>query len=358
MYASDANLESRKPMTDMLSPRTLVLVVLIVLSCPLRKGTCNERQQPILLMWWNVENLFDTRDDPNTQDDEFTPQGRMQWTEKKLLLKRTRISTVLRAISADSRYRDLPDIVAFAESENHDVFSGTLRSSGIAKYLTAYHESPDPRGIDIGLAWNPRTLSFTGSKPYRVTLPGGRSTRDIIVAGFRFSGHPFSLLLNHWPSRSFDAAWSEPNRIAAAKVARHIVDSLRTRNPEAAIVVMGDFNDQPDNRSVQGLLGSSPDRRAVAVNKNHLLYNCWNDVPHGGSYAYRGHWERIDQVLVSASLLESHGLHLEEKAFEPYFFPHMMAESGNKLYSTYEKGKYRGGYSDHLPLLLKMGIGD
>jgi hypothetical protein len=338
---------------------TIVLAsaLLTLATPPLRTAASPDVRKELLILWWNVENLFDTRDDPNTEDDEFTPQGRMHWTDRKLLLKRIRIATVLRAISADSRYHDLPDIVAFAESENRDVFSGTLNLPEIAKYQIAYHESPDPRGIDIGLAWNPRTVAFKGSRPYRVALPGGRGTRDIIVAGFSVSGHPFDLLLNHWPSRSFDAAWSEPNRIAAATVARHIVDSLRSRNPKAAIVVMGDFNDQPDNLSVQGVLGSSLDRKAVRGNRN-LLYNCWNDVPHGGSYAYRGRWERIDQVLVSSALLENDGLHLEKKAFEPFLFPHMMAESGKKLYSTYEKGSYRGGYSDHLPLLLKMSISD
>ncbi len=340
------------------SPLASVLALLLIFSFPLKECSGNERNKPLLLLWWNVENLFDARDDPNTDDDEFTPQGRMRWTEKKLLLKRVRIGTLLRAISSDDRFRNCPDIIAFAESENHRVFTGTLEAAGVGTYQTAYHESPDPRGIDIGLAWNPHTVAFSGSKPYRVTLPGGRSTRDIIVAGFRVSGHPFSLLLNHWPSRSFDAAWSEPGRVAAAKVARHILDSLRSRNPKAAVIVMGDFNDQPDSRSVQTVLGSSPDRRSVRENGTRLLYNCWNDVPHGGSYAYRGHWERIDQMLVSAPLLEHRGLHLEENAFGPFLFPHMMAESGKKLYSTYEKGRYRGGYSDHLPLLLKMSISD
>jgi hypothetical protein len=328
-----------------------------MLSTPFGKAAGKTRREPVLILWWNVENLFDTRNDPHTDDDEFTPQGRLQWTEKKLLLKRVRIGAVLKAVKSDPRYRSYPDIITFAESENRRVFAGTLDSVGLGEYRTAYHESPDARGIDIGLAWNPRTVVFTGSKPYRVNL-GERTTRDVVVAGFTVSKHPFSVVLNHWPSRSFDAAWSEPNRIAAAKVARHIVDSLRTRNPKAGIVVMGDFNDQPESRSLSEVLGSSFDRKEVTKHADRLLYNCWHDVRDGGSYAYRGNWERIDQVLVSSTLLDDAGLRLGRKAFGTFFFPHMMEESGKKLYSTYEKGKYRGGYSDHLPLLLKLDISD
>ncbi|NTU93394.1 MAG: endonuclease/exonuclease/phosphatase family protein [Chlorobiaceae bacterium] len=338
-------------------PRALVLATALALAIPTKSSAGREPREPLLLMWWNVENLFDTRDDPHTADDEFTPQGKLRWTEKKLLLKRIRISTVLKAIVANPEYGKHPDIIALAESENRLVFTGTLSSAVPGGYRVAYHESPDPRGIDIGLAWNPTSVSFTGSRAYRVPLEE-RSTRDIVAAGFSVSGRPIQVVLNHWPSRSFDVAWSEPGRIAAARVARHIVDSLRARNPKAAIVVMGDFNDPPESRSVREVLGASFDRQAVRKAGFRLLYNCWNDVQEGGSYVYRGKWERIDQILVSSALLDGRGLRLGKRAFAPFLFSHMLDRSGEKLYSTYEKGRYRGGYSDHLPLLLNLGVTD
>lgn len=338
-------------------PRALVLATALALAIPTKSSAGRARLEPLLLLWWNVENLFDTRDDPHTADDEFTPQGKLRWTEKKLLLKRIRIGTVLKAIAANPEYGKLPDIIALAESENRLVFTGTLSSAVPGGYRVAYHESPDPRGIDIGLAWNPLSVSFTGSRAYRVPLEE-RSTRDIVAAGFSVSGRPIQVVLNHWPSRSFDVAWSEPGRIAAARVARHIVDSLRARNPKAAIVVMGDFNDPPESRSVREVLGSSFDRHSVRKAGFRLLYNCWNDVQEGGSYVYRGKWERIDQILVSSALLDGQGLRLGKRAFAPVLFSHMLDRSGEKLYSTYEKGRYRGGYSDHLPLLLNLGVTD
>jgi exonuclease III len=340
--------------------RTIALAILFLLwqTASFRNGMCKERPpQPIVVMWWNVENLFDTHHDPRLDDREFTPEGKLHWTEKKLLLKRLRIAQVFKAIKANREYGKYPDIVAFAETENRQVFAGTLAAIDHAGYVIDYYESPDPRGIDIGLAWNPATVKFTGSKPYTVRLDdNNRGTRYVVAAGFAVSGHPFTVVLNHWPSRSFDAAWTEPKRIAAAKVTRHIVDSLRTRNPLAKIVVMGDFNDAPDNRSVRETLGSSFDRQQVQRSGGRLLYNCWSDTSTPGSYFYRNHWERIDHMLVSTSLLDVKGLSIDKKAFRVFSIPEMFNRSGKGLYSTYEKGEFAGGYSDHLPLMLKIGI--
>ena len=334
----------------------LVLLLLICLIAPSHNGICKEHPQQIVAMWWNVENLFDTHDDPMVDDGEFTPAGKRQWTEKKLLLKRLRIARVFRAIKEDREYGKYPDIVALAETENRQVFAGTLASLDGAGYAIDYRESPDPRGIDIGLAWNPATVKFTGSKPYTVRLEDGRGTRYVIAAGFRASGHPFTVVLNHWPSRSFDARWSEPNRVAAARVARRIADSLRTRDPRAEIIVMGDFNDHPADRSVRETLGSSLDRKAVQRSSGRLLYNCWNSTSSPGSYFYKNHWERIDHMLVSAALLDGRGLSIDNRAFRVFSIPEMFDRHGKGLYSTYKRGKFKGGYSDHLPLLLKISV--
>lgn len=333
-----------------------LLITLLLLPCPLKSSFCQNRQQMLVLQWWNVENLFDTKNDSRVDDTEFTPEGRLHWTEKKLLLKRLRIGQVFKAIKADCEYGKYPDIVVFAETENRAVFSGTLAAIEQASYAVDYHESPDPRGIDIGLAWNPVTVRFTGSKPYTVRLDDKRGTRFIIAAGFVASGHPFTVVLNHWPSRSFDASWSESKRVAAATITRHIVDSLSTVHPQSGIIVMGDFNDPPDSRSVREILDSSFSRKEVLRSDGHKLYNCWNDADSPGSYYYRKHWERIDQILVSANLLDETGLLVENDAFRVFSIPEMFEVPGKTLYPTYAKGKFRGGYSDHLPLLLKIDI--
>lgn len=310
--------------------------------------------KPLLLTWWNCENLFDEFNDPLTDDDEFTPEGKRNWTEKNLKLKQMRIRHLLMAVKADPDYGKFPDLIALAEVENRRVFQQTLSGIPSTTYSTLYYESPDPRGIDIGLAYNPRTLTLRSSKAYTVHLDNNRPTRMIIVAGVSASGHHLDVILNHWPSRSLDTRWSEPKRMAAAKVTRHILDSLRLGNPGADIVTMGDFNDEPENRSIKEVLGSSFDADKVRREGKHLLYNCWSGYSGIGSYSYHGKWSRIDQILLSSGLLDKRGFSMRDNAFRCFVFSKMLDNSGKKTWPTYEKQIYKGGYSDHLPLLLKL----
>ncbi len=338
--------------------RTLLCYFFLLFSAAsLISHSASGNQKPeksVLFLWWNVENLFDPQNDPLTDDDDFTPEGKLQWTEKKLLLKEMRIRHLLTAVEAHPEYRKYPDIVAFAEVENRNVFEETLsRLQGI-RYKSIYFESSDPRGIDIGLGYNPQTLRPTVSKAYSVPL--ARQTRKIIVAGFSADGYPFHLILNHWPSRAFDTGWTEPKRLAAAKVTRHIVDSLLVGNPKADIIVMGDFNDEPGDRSIKQVLGSSFDAAKVKANSTAFLYNCWNGYEGIGSYFYNNHWQQIDQILLSAGMLENRGFFAPDNAFRCFAFSRLLDESGKKPYATYEKRKYKGGYSDHLPLLLKARL--
>ncbi|NTW83216.1 MAG: endonuclease/exonuclease/phosphatase family protein [Chlorobiaceae bacterium] len=309
----------------------------------------------LLILWWNVENLFDPYNDPVTDDDDFTPEGKLQWTAKKLLLKQMRIRHVITAVREHPETGKYPDLLAFAEVENRKVFLETLSPLPGIQYKAVYHDSRDPRGIEIGLAWNPATLVPAGSRAYSVPLED-KPTRKIIVAGFSAAGRPFHVILNHWPSRSFDTAWTEQKRIAAASVCRHIIDSLTVRNPKADVIVMGDFNDEPGNRSVREVLGSSSNAEKVRMSGNKLLYNCWSGYRGIGSYSYKNRWERIDQILVSPGMLDRTGLGLPENGFRCFSFFRMFDITGKKPYPTFEKGRYAGGYSDHLPLLLKAAI--
>jgi endonuclease/exonuclease/phosphatase family metal-dependent hydrolase len=321
-----------------------------------RPVTGNPNQgKSVLFMWWNIENLFDTDNDPITEDDDFTPEGKLQWTEKKLTLKQMRIRHLLSAVDAHPDYRKYPDILAFAEVENRRIFEETLAQIQGFSYKTVYHESADPRGIEIGLAYNPKTIRLTASKAYTVPLED-KPTRKIIVAGFSTAGHPFHVILNHWPSRSFDTRWTEPKRLAAARTARHILDSLLVGNPKAAIVVMGDFNDEPFDRSLKQVLGSTFDAARVKADPKELLFNCWSGYEGIGSYFYKNHWQQIDQILLSAGMLDNKGLSAPQEAFRCFSFFRLLDYSGKKPWPTYEKRKYTGGYSDHLPLLLKARI--
>jgi predicted extracellular nuclease len=330
----------------------LFLLPLLFISHPLLlKANPPEAQR--LIMWWNLENLFDTHDDPSTNDSDFTPSGKLHWTEKKLKLKQMRIAFVLSAIEKHPAYGRFPDIVAVCEVENNAVLKATMDRVRQVDYQTIHHNSPDIRGIDVALAYNPKTLIPTGMKAYRVPLEG-RPTRDIVVAGFKVDEHQLHLLLNHWPSRAFDTRWTEKKRIAAATVARAITDSLLHSNPQADIIIMGDFNDEPGDRSLKKTLGSSFNRQHVLRKPTKYLYNCWNGHEDEGSYRYRGHWEQIDQMLVSVGMLENRGLRLDDEPFSCFSISPMFRKNSKYPWRTYESGQYSGGFSDHLPLLLKV----
>jgi hypothetical protein len=319
-----------------------------------KRNIYNNKGKELLFLWWNVENLFDPADDPTAADDEFTPAGRLHWTLKKLLLKQMRIRHVISAVKAHPDYRKYPDLVAFAEVENRKTFMDTLSPLDGIHYRTIYFESSDPRGIDIGLAYNPERLSPGPAKAYRGHAEK-RITREIIVAQFSAAGRPFHVILNHWPSRAFDEQWSEPKRIGAAVVCRQILDSLLQRHPKADIIVMGDFNDEPGSRSVKDILRTSLDARKV-TGDHSLLFNCWEGDGKTGSYRFRRHWQKIDQIMLSAGMFDLGGLCFPLGGFRCFSFFRMLDPSDGKPWPTYEKGRYLGGYSDHLPLLLKISV--
>ncbi|ASQ90294.1 endonuclease [Prosthecochloris sp. GSB1] len=327
-------------------------IVPLLLTAALFPRTTFSGERTLNLMWWNVENLFDTLDDPETEDDEFTPGGSKQWTKKKLLLKCIRLSHVVK--SAATATGDYPDILAFAEVENEPVFRRMLSFLPRHHYRTAYHPSPDGRGIDIAVAYDSTRLRLLRTASWRVKFDGGRPSRDISLYRFEAETEQFFLLVNHWPSRSFDRSWTEQGRIAAAKTLRHVLDSLRTheRNPE--IVVMGDFNDEPGDPSLSTVLGSTTDKAAFLLNPSGKLYNCWGESREKGSYRYRGRWQKLDQILLSEGMLDTAGLRLAENGFSCFHIPHMENGHGKEPWATHRGTVYLGGYSDHFPLLVRL----
>lgn len=334
--------------------RTLRRVILpLLLTALCHPQTALSEESTLSLMWWNVENLFDTVDDPSTDDGEFTPRGAKHWTRKKLLLKCIRLSHVVK--SAGKETGTYPDILAFAEVENEHVFRRMLCFLPRHRYRTAYHPSPGNRGIDIAVAYDSTRLRLLETASWRVTFDG-RPSRDISLYRFEAGTEPFFLLVNHWPSRSFDRSWTEQGRIAAANTLRRVLDSLRrsTQNPE--IVVMGDFNDEPGDRSLSTILGSTTDKTAFLRNPSGKLYNCWGESREKGSYRYRGRWQKLDQVLLNEGMLDTAGLRLAGKGFSCFHIPHMESEPGGAPWATYRGTEYLGGYSDHFPLLLRLAL--
>lgn len=307
--------------------------------------------------FYNVENLFDTINDPAIRDDDWTPKGEVRWNTEKYLHKLDMLSEAIEGIGLDFT-PDGAAVLGLAEIENEAVLHDLANTRRLRnrKYEIIYHQGPDRRGMDVALMYQPKYFKPTNSKSYRLTVedrPDFR-TRDPLVVSGLFDGEMMHFIVNHWPSRRGGERRSMPMRMAAAQLNRHIVDSLLTLDPMSKILVMGDFNDNPTNKSItQGLRSKG----AVKNVKPDELYNpFYNMYRRGiGTNAWRDAWSLFDQILVS------HGLLGDD--YSTYKF--MQARVFNKIELTQKSGRFRGypwrtyvggthlgGYSDHFPVYV------
>lgn len=329
-------------------------------SCTTTKPTATTTpSNQFLVAWWNVENLFDTIDDP-TQDDDFTSSGKYKWTEERLDYKFKQLSIVIRDL-AQSRNYTLPDIVGFCEVEHQHLLDTLFQ-----KYLNAkahkviYYESPDPRGIDVGIVYNSEKFSLLDSRKHKVELGQG-STRDILEAKFSAQGKVLYVFANHWSSRRGGEEASEPRRIVVAQTLRHRIDELLAQDSTADVVVLGDLNDEPSNNSVSKTLRAIGDLNQVLASNDGALYNFMAAYQGIGTYFYQNHWERIDHAIVTKGLFDNRSFSAVPNSFTAFYKPYMLERDKDgkpteKPFRTYAGQRYLGGYADHLPILLEIKL--
>jgi predicted extracellular nuclease len=342
-----------------LTPSILALAS-ILLACrgPERPAERPRPENVVTFAFYNTENLFDADDDPTSAgDDEYMSGGRMHWSTERLEKKLTDLARAVRSIDGMNG----PDIIGVCEVENRRVLD-LLVTEYLPRgmYRVAHAESPDERGIDVALLYRPSIATLARVTMHTVDLGAWDDrTRDIMEATFTKDGRTFTVLVNHWPSRSGGEMESAPRREVAARTAARIIDSLYAVDPHADIVLMGDLNDEPSNGSVHDVL----DARALASGFAHRMINTAAPVADAdtiGSYFYHGDWETIDQIMVSRGALDSAGLVLYESSetvFTPEFLRDQKADPAHRPpYRTYKGGNYYiGGTSDHFPVLLRAG---
>jgi predicted extracellular nuclease len=306
------------------------------------------------VVFYNVENLFDTIDTPNVQDEDFTPTGKLKWDSKRYQKKLTDLAKVLSEASGE----ELPSAIGLCEVENRAVVEDLFRSKRLAKtgYKIVHSDSPDERGIDVAFAYNTRVMKhiYEESIPVKFDFDTAERTRDILYVKTVASGDTLHFFVNHWPSRNGGQEKSEPKRIVAAQVLKAKIDVLKKRDAGAKIIVMGDFNDYPDNRTMTEVLNSVPSTRSGLSNLTYRLH-----ASGVGSYNYKGDWGMLDQFIVSDGLLSAKaGWTTTDTAATVYSAEHLLytdKESGKASPSkTYGGPNYYGGYSDHLPIVLRL----
>ena len=312
---------------------------------------------PFSLMFYNTENFYDTVNDPQTMDDEFTPEGAMQWDEKKFHNKAYKIAHVIAQIVAP----DIPSVVGLAEIENKTVIEALLnelRKEKITTYGFIHYDSPDERGSDVALLYDTHTFSVYESHPILIHLPGIEDrTRDILhVVGKTKNDVQLHIFIIHFPSRREGIEKSERRRSAVAGELRNAIEKLQQSNPSAHIIVMGDFNDTPDNKSVTDALQAQNSFADIIPNQLYNLLYPKHQKGLGTTF-HRG-WLLFDQILVSGNLLLSDKIRFNAQdadIYNPRYLLHFGKRRIPTTNRTYRR-HYTGGYSDHLPIYLKTEL--
>lgn len=310
--------------------------------------------------FYNLENLFDTIDSPTTNDADFLPNGRLLWNTEKYVSKMAHIATVISLLATELT----PDGVALlgvAEVENRKVLEDLVAQTDLKarNYQIVHYDSPDERGIDCGLLYQPKYFQVLGSKAFPVIIKDPKTgdedfTRDILYVSGLFDGEPIHVMVGHWPSRRGGESGSAWMRAAAASVVRHVSDSLRTIDPNAKIVFMGDLNDDPTDKSLTKVLGAKG--KASAVTKDEFYNPMYDMFKSGnGTMAYRDAWSLFDQVVVSKAFVskEVSGWQLYKSMV--YRQPWLLQTEGafrGYPFRTFVGDIFIGGYSDHLPVYL------
>ena len=267
------------------------LALCLVLSSPLFAQEYTE----LNIAWYNVENLFDTIDDPKFDDDEFLPTSEKQWTEKRYNKKLRHLARVIDSVAFDANW---PDLLGVCEVENERVLTDLLRTAGAdRKNLPILYDSEYYRGVDVALIYNREKFMPDTSIAHPIkTADKGRATRDILeVRGQLFNGDHLTVFVNHWPSRYGDS----PLREATGDSLRQYVHAAVDAHPNTMVVLMGDFNDEPANPSIAQNLHAGEVHKETADDQLFCLFptGSHGSTPMRGSHCYRGEWHQLDNII-------------------------------------------------------------
>ena len=303
--------------------------------------------------FYNLENLFDTVDDPATLDDDFTPNGIRKWTKKRYKRKVFKLAKTIAGIGFKST-QNPPALVGVAEVENETVVRDLIGSEPLRKidYAFVHYDSPDERGIDTALLYHKDFFEVIASEPitlYVNNLDGERDlTRDILYVHGKLNGEEIHVFVNHWPSRRDGAEETDYKRILAAETIREFMSEIEENYPNPNYIIMGDFNDDPKSVSIQTLM------------KSGALYNPMEKLHaplQRGSSNYKRSWSLFDQIMVSHNFFNyEKGTHSFAHAniFDDQFLTEFKGKYKGSPFRTFAGHKYLGGYSDHFPVYIQL----
>ncbi|MHA7056884.1 endonuclease/exonuclease/phosphatase family protein [Aquimarina sp. M1] len=313
--------------------------------------------------FYNLENLFDTENDPVTYDDDRTPNGKDHWTEEIYKDKLKNMAKVIAEIGADVT-KNAPALLGVAEIENRKVLEDLANEPALLPkdYGIVQFDSPDRRGIDVALLYQKSLFRPVNTSVHELLIYNNGDTekrvytRDQLLVSGYLDGDLIHVIVNHWPSRSGGEARSRHKREKAAALNKKIIDSLFAIDPYAKIITMGDLNDDPDNDSVKKVLGAKPEKKDVKLKG---LYNpMYNMSKKGiGSLAWRDSWNLFDQIIVSKALLNkdySSYKYYKAGVYNKNYLANPRGRYKGYPYRSFANGAYTGGYSDHFPVYVYL----
>ncbi|MEM9680089.1 MAG: endonuclease [Bacteroidota bacterium] len=302
------------------------------------------------IAFYNIENLFDTEDDEHTDDEDFLPNSKKRWTEKRYQNKLRKIGATI----AQMGYNDTaPAIVGLAEVENESVVEDLIENKTLKSfnYDFVHYNSSDERGIDVAFIYKTSQFEVEHSETFSVYLEdkeGDRDyTRDILLVSGYLKGEYIHLIVNHWSSRREGEKETEFKRLAASNKVLSIISSLQDEHEDPKIIVMGDFNDNPNNKSITNL-----EDKAQLFNPFKTLW-----TRDRGSLNHNFEWHLFDQILFSTSFLHSISSKMDfhhADIYDDKFLTQYHGKFKGQPFRTYVGKKYKGGYSDHFPVFVQF----
>lgn len=302
--------------------------------------------------FYNLENLFDTINNNGKYDLEYSPQGDKQWNSQRYNLKQKNMAKVIKDMKVD--------ILGVCEVENRSVLEDLVNMPDIADmgYKIVHYDSPDKRGVDVGLLYDPKKFRVLCSNSRTLTVEGKPDfkTRDQLVVTGLLAGEKVSIIVNHWPSRLGGEAQSSYLREAAAALSKSIADSCMLDDPETKVIIMGDMNDDPSNKSCRLVLGAK--KKIKDVEKGGYFNTMWMHYDRGiGTLAYQAQWNLFDQIIISENMIKGDGATLKFSKSEVFNKDYLINQEGSyKGYPkrTFAGGVFLNGYSDHFPTIIYL----
>ncbi|MGV6845962.1 MAG: endonuclease/exonuclease/phosphatase family protein [Lutibacter sp.] len=301
--------------------------------------------------FYNLENLFDVNNNPNILDDDFTPNGKKHWNYKKYQKKLKKLGRVISELGTNESYY-APVIVGVVEVENDTVLNDLVNSKYLKKehYGFVHYDSPDERGIDVALLYKKEFFELIHAETFPLYLEdehGERDyTRDILLVKGKIKGELVHVIVNHWPSRRSGDDHGESKRVKASNLAKQIVQSLIDENSDSKIIIMGDFNDDPTNKSLKNLVTENFHNPMLSLLKNGK-----------GSLRHDRIWHLFDQIIFTKNFFipQTHQLSFKHaRVFNPLFLREWHGKYKGNPFRTYVGKRYQGGFSDHFPVYVHL----